>query len=74
MADLIINISGSTTYKLDLSLHDAAESDSTEVWCATFTEVDHDDNYVVFFEVDSSEDVEVWDLINLAIEAYRLEV
>lgn len=73
MADLIINVSGSGSYKVDLSLHDASEDDSIEVWCAVFTEIEHGDDSVVYFEVDTADNPEIWDLINLAIDAYKLE-
>jgi hypothetical protein len=74
MADLIINIFGANSYRLDLSLHDAAEDDSVEVWCATFTDTENNDSESVYFEINTIEDIEIWDLINLAIDTYRKEI
>lgn len=74
MAELIVNTSGAQSYKLELSLHDASDSDSVEVWLGIFTEVEHGDSTVVYFEVNTVDSPEIWDLINLAIEAYKLEI
>jgi len=71
MSELIINISGTESYTLELSIYESVEEDSVEVWQAVFTEVEHKDSHVVYFEMDSDEYVEVWDVVNMAIEAYR---
>lgn len=69
MSELIVNLEGYGNYTLGLDLHDPGD---VEVWCATFTDRNLGDQWVVYFEMEEN-DYEVWDLINVAIETYRDE-
>ena len=70
MSELLINISGAQSYKLELSIYDSSEDGEDDVWLGVFTDTDTGDAYQVCFEA-NSEGVEVWDLINMAISTYR---
>lgn len=70
MAELIVNTSGAQSYKLELSIYDPGVDGETSVWAAVFTDRDTGDAYNVYFEVES-DDLEIWDLIDMAITAYR---
>lgn len=69
MSDITVNIQGYGQYSLSLDLHDPGE---TEVWGATFTDRLSEDEWTVYFEMET-QDYEVWDLIDVAIETYRDE-
>lgn len=63
---------------LDL-MEDLTESDGVEVWRAAFNEIsefdeDPENLWVVFFEMNSRDGYEQWDLISEAIETYKMEV
>ena len=63
---------------LDL-MEDYTEPDGIEVWRATFNEINEFDKdpenlWVVFFEMNSRDGYEQWDLISEAIETYKMEV
>ena len=67
---------GRASLCLDL-VEDFTEPDGVEVWRAVFNAVDDfdgDTEWVVFFEMDSRDGYESWDLISEAIETYKLEV
>jgi hypothetical protein len=70
MAELIVNISGAQSYKLDLSIYDSGVEGESDVWKGVFTDTENGDSYEVYFEAES-EDLEIWDVIDLAITAYR---
>jgi hypothetical protein len=70
MSELLINISGAQSLRLELSIYDSSEDGEDDVWLGLFTDTDTSDSYQVFFEA-NSEGVEVWDLINMAIATYR---
>ena len=69
MADITVNLEGYGQYTLSLSLHDPGD---VEVWGATFVDRLSEDEWTVYFEMESH-DYEVWDLIDVAIETYRDE-
>lgn len=69
MAEILLNIEGYGRFTLCLELHDPGD---TEVWNATFTDRDTGDEWDVYFEMES-DDYEVWDLIDVAIQTYRDE-
>lgn len=71
MAELIVSMDGYPTTRLGLELYDAG--DDVEVWRGVFFEDAHLDTIEVYFEVMDLE-YEIWDLVNLAIEAYKQEV
>jgi hypothetical protein len=70
MSELLINISGAQSLRLELSIYDSSEDGEDDVWLGVFTDTGTGDAYQVFFEA-NSEGVEVWDLINMAIATYR---
>lgn len=68
-------MSGAGQFTMSLDLVDQPEPDSTdgiEVWRATFCDEDSGDCEMVYFEM--GQDYEIWDLINEAIQTYRLEI
>lgn len=61
---------------LDL-VEDYTEPDGVEVWRGVFSEVSDFEGetlWTVFFEMDSRDGYESWDLISEAIETYKMEV
>ncbi len=74
-AKILVNVDGFSTSAISLDLIDPARpEDDVEVWCARFTEEAHPDEIIaeVYFEMNAF-DYELWDLVNSAVEAYRLE-
>ena len=74
-AKILVNVDGFSTSVISLDLVDPGTSgDVVEVWCARFTEEAHPDEIIaeVYFEM-TAFDYELWDLVNSAVEAYRLE-
>ena len=69
MTDIIVNMSGYGSYKISLDLHDGGE---IEVWKAIFHDESSGDSEVIYFEM--TDDYEVWDLIDEAIQTYRQEI
>jgi hypothetical protein len=70
MSELLINISGAQSYRLELSIYDSSEDGEDDVWLGVFTDTDTGDSYQVFFEA-NSEGLEAWDVIDMAISTYR---
>jgi hypothetical protein len=74
MSEIIVSLSGLGQFTLSLDLVDQPEPsdlDQSEVWRATFCDKQSDDCEVVYFEM--GEDYEMWDLIDEAIQTYRME-
>lgn len=67
-------MSGIGDFTMSLDLYDPAtpeDKTQTEVWRATFCDESTNDCDIVYFEV--GEDYDAWDLIDEAIQTYRLE-
>nr|DAW17381.1 MAG TPA: hypothetical protein [Caudoviricetes sp.] len=72
MSEIIVNMEGYRRFRMNLDLIDPAQEDSaTEVWKATFCDEESGDCQVVYYEM--SDDYEIWDLIDQAIQTYRQE-
>jgi hypothetical protein len=70
MSEIIVSLSGIGQYTLDLDIIDSGtEEDSIEVWRAVFTDKEGGAEWEVYFEM--GPDYEIWDLIDMAITAYR---
>ncbi len=75
MSDIKVSMSGIGDFTMSLDLHDPAPSDGlsqVEVWEATFCDPSTGDCDVVYFEMEP--DYDAWDLIDEAIQTYRLEI
>lgn len=78
MSIIEVSLEGYGRAHLCLDLIDPAGPDDTiEVWRGVFSEVndfDGEDLITVFFEMDFEDSYELWDLVSIALEAYKLEV
>lgn len=73
MSEIIVNLSGYGNYSIKLDLCEPApEGQTTDVWVATFCDSKTQDCELVYFEMDG--EYEPWDIINEAIETYRVEI
>lgn len=73
MSEITVSMSGIGDFTMSLDIHDPATLDSDiEVWRATFCDPTTGDCSIVYFEM--GPDYEAWDLIDEAIQTYRLEV
>ncbi len=74
MSDITVSMSGIGEFTMSLDIQDPATQDDptqTEVWRATFCDPVTGDCDIVYFEM--GPDYEAWDLIDEAIQTYRLE-
>lgn len=73
MAEIIVNLQGFGKYRIVLDLHDpSVDGSDADVWLARFCDDESGDCSVVYFEMEG--DYEAWDIIDEAIQVYRLSV
>jgi hypothetical protein len=75
MSEITVSMSGIGDFTMSLDIHDPATIDDptqTEVWRATFCDPSTGDCDIVYFEM--SGDYDTWDILDEAIQTYRLEV
>lgn len=78
MSIIEVTLDGYGKANLCLDLIDpAGPDDNVEVWRGVFSEVndfDGEDSVTVFFEMDFDDSYELWDLVSIALETYKMEV